>query len=214
MNDNNTMMLHFVNSDNILHKFGYKMVEGKFTLKIGTLYLSKGNLANIKKNIQDQITKRTESFDLVYVHCIKFCVPVSGPSTKLGIEHVCTEMFVELSELYIDTKPEYPGMYFVKVIFSKPVETFSVVNFGNLRESTGTIANIKKNIKSQFEKMELKHITQIQSNTTDIVRYTIPIYNYDTRLAIGEFLREKYPNSKHRVLRLTSEFFMVDIFLK
>jgi hypothetical protein len=207
-------MHNFTNSNEILHKYGCEIFEGKITLKIGTLYLSKGNLAKIKKNIQDQITKRTQAFDLEYIHCIKFCVPLLNSNTKLGIEQACGKIFPGLSELFVDTRPEYPGIYFVKIMFPKPVETFSIVDFGKLMESTGTIGNIKKNIKSQFEKLELKFSMEFQSDTTEIIRCTIPIYSPDTKLAIQEFLREKYPDSKHKVLRLTSGIFMVDIFLK
>jgi hypothetical protein len=211
----NLIMPNFVNSDEVLHKFGCDFNDGKFTLKIGTLYLSKGNLTKIKTNIQEQITKRIEEFDLEYIHCVKFCVPVFGPKTKLGIEQSCAEIFVGLSELYIDTKPEYPGIYFVKVIFPKPIEFHkNIFHLGNLRESSGSVGNIKKNIKSQFEKMVSTIITHIQPDTTGIIRCTIPIYSPDTKLAINEFLSEKYPDSKHRILRLTSGIFMVDVFLK
>jgi hypothetical protein len=117
------MMPNFVNSDEVLHKFGCEIIEGKIILKLGTLYLSKSNLDKIKKNIGEQITKRTQEFNLAPIHCVKFCVPVFGPKTKLDIEQSCAEIFVGLSELYIDTKLEYPGIYFVKVIFSKPAVT-------------------------------------------------------------------------------------------
>ena len=202
-----------VKSDEIFREFGCEINSGKITLKIGTLFLSKGNLTSIKKNISDQLSKRTQSFDLTQINSIKFCVPISGSITKLGIEQSCMDVFVGLSELYIDTKPEYPGKYFVKVIFPKPIETFNIVNLGSLRESNGTVANIKKNIKSQFEKMESKQTSQIQNESTDIIRCMIPIHNEDTKLGIEQFLIEKYLDSKYRVLRLTSGIFMVDIFL-
>lgn len=199
---------------NNFREYGCEYIGGKFVLKIGTLYLSKGNFKNIKKNISDQLGKRTQAFDLEYIHSIKFCVPVSNSQTRLCVEQSCAETFVGMSELYIDSKLEYPNLFFVKVLFAKSAEVFNVINTGHMIMSYGKVSSISKNIKSQFEKMKSKYIVQINNPDTEIIRFTVPIHNNDTKLGIEEFLRENYPDSKHRILRLITGIFMVDIFLK
>lgn len=203
-----------INNLSVFREFGCTYIGGKFVLKIGTLYGSRGNITSIKKNISDQLSKRVQAFDLEHIHSIKFCVPIICTQTKFCVEQSCRETFTGMSELFIDTKPEYPNVLFVKVLFPKLAEVLNIVNLDEMKISYGKVSNIAKNIKSQFEKMKSKYSVQINNPDTEIIRFTVPIHNNDTKLGIEQFLRENYPDSKHRILRLISGIFMVDIFLR
>jgi hypothetical protein len=203
-----------INKINVFREFGCTYIEGKFILKIGTLYGSRGNITGIKKNISDQLSKRVQSFDLEYIHSIKFCVPIICAKTRFCVEQSCRETFAGMSELFVDIKPEYPNMLFVKVLFPKLAEVLNIVNIDQMKISYGKVSNMAKNIKSQFEIMKTKYSVQINNHDAEIIRFTVPIHNNDTKLGIEQFLRENYPDSKHRILRLISGIFMVDIFLR
>ena len=202
---------------------GYVQNPTGLILHLGTLFGSTGNLKAKTKNTSSQLSKRLLGFSLDGVYCIKFCIPKTDTDTDTDtdtneitgiIRTIIPEIFIGFSEIFIDTKNEFPDILFVKVLFPTTEINLLTVNLGTFKKSQGSIENITKNITKQFDVSMSMNPDAVNLASRDLIEFNVPIHNSNTKICIERLLVERFSDKKNKILQSINGTLIVNIFLK
>lgn len=191
--------------------FGISNTKNGNILKLGTLLPSGGNLSSIKKNIKKQITSKLKQFNLEYIHCIKTCIPKINENSEQAIKEVITSLFPNDIQYFIDSRNEFPNVFYIKILFNQVIDSYKIFYLGNFLESTGSENNIKKNIIQQFDKLMSKKKETMNLDLFNMIEFMVPIgSNPSVQNIITNIIDEKL-QKKSIINKTIDNFYLVQI---
>lgn len=172
---------------------GISRTSQGITLKLGTLLKSAGNSRSIERNITKQLEKRLTSYNLKYVNCVKFCVPIVDFNTEFCVREAINNVFPTKTESFDGTNEKYPDSIFVKVLLNQEPDLKRIF-LGTFSKATGSLENVKKFILKQLEsQLELKKEIIEQNN---LIEFEVPNVTAHTYQALSIILTEKFGENK------------------